>query len=87
MRRLQHLGGIEERPRTPNDVVGRHGDRHIVVVEVVVELLPVCEIHRVPAVVIVEHGDSRIEVGKEPGRGIDHPFATALLRDVKVPLE
>ncbi len=86
-RRLQYFRRIEQRTRAPDDEVARHGDRDVVVVEVAVELLYVGEVHRVPAVVIVEYGDTRIEVGEEPGGGIDHPFATAFFRDVEVPLE
>ena len=36
---LQHLGRIQQRARAPHDVVRRRADRHVVVVEVAVELL------------------------------------------------
>ncbi len=87
IRRLQHVRGVEQCAGAPHDVVGRHRDRDIVVVEVAVELLHVSEVHRIPTVVIVVHGDARIEVSQEPSRGVDHPLPPAPLRDVVVPLE
>src|SRR5947207_10053878 len=69
-RRLQNLRWVEKVTRAPHHVVRGRRDRDVVVIEVAVELLQVGEIHLVPAIVVVEHGDARIEVGEEPGGGI-----------------
>ena len=86
-RGLEHCRGIDQRACAPDHEVGRHLQRDVVIVEVTVELLRVREGDRVPAVVVVVDGDARIEVGEEPGRGVDHPLAPALARDLVVPVE